>query len=181
MRGRLPPLLRSRQKGGNTPAYAGKTIFISEAPFHGWKHPRVCGEDKQSGARRKPKAETPPRMRGRLSAPGVLSSGRGNTPAYAGKTAEREAQHGSIWKHPRVCGEDLDSPISSKYGQETPPRMRGRPPMKNIHESDSGNTPAYAGKTGLQIFQPVRLTGGWPPRQMPQQNLRSIAGCMVQS
>ena len=32
-----------------------------------------------------------------------------------------------------------------------------------------------------ETFQPVRLTGGWPPRQMPQQNLRSIAGCMVQS
>lgn len=41
----------------------------------------------------------------------------------------------------------------------------------------------YVDKTQYlkEIFQPVRLTGGWPPRQMPQQNLWSIAGCMVQS
>ena len=30
-------------------------------------------------------------------------------------------------------------------------------------------------------FQPVRLTGSWPPRQMPMQNLWSIAESMGQS
>ena len=34
---------------------------------------------------------------------------------------------------------------------------------------------------GTEIFQPVRLTGSWPPRQMPMQNLWSIAESMGQS
>ena len=66
MRGRLILPHSARPYSGNTPAYAGKTIFISEAPFHGWKHPRVCGEDAVSVDAAMLAAETPPRMRGRL-------------------------------------------------------------------------------------------------------------------
>ena len=46
MRGR-PRRLPERNSGvGNTPAYAGKTPYTCTLQHSGWKHPRVCGEDR---------------------------------------------------------------------------------------------------------------------------------------
>ena len=45
MRGRHMALETDETEGGNTPAYAGKTIQRPESEAGDEKHPRVCGED----------------------------------------------------------------------------------------------------------------------------------------
>ena len=70
-----------------------------------------------------------------------------NTPAYAGKTMTAFFVSDGRQKHPRVCGEDPDRTDRKDLAKETPPRMRGRLADGDYSESDSGNTPAYAGKT----------------------------------
>ena len=86
MRGRLQSLAVKLEEGGNTPAYAGKTLRWRRSSLTRWKHPRVCGEDQYMTAIKRNQTETPPRMRGRP----IFRSRRKhlirNTPAYAGKT-----------------------------------------------------------------------------------------------
>ena len=86
-------------------------------------------------------------MRGRPSVSSNFFSFLRNTPAYAGKTSPAGAQSRSGRKHPRVCGEDMHGQMTIPGTGETPPRMRGRPRMVAATVDESGNTPAYAGKT----------------------------------
>ena len=51
-------------------------------------------------------------------------------------------------KHPRLRGEDALLVLEGKDPSETPPLTRGRLPRYAPTGSGSGNTPAYAGKTG---------------------------------
>ena len=131
MRGRLFCLFNQVQFGRNTPAYAGKTCFLSLYMAGRKKHPRVCGED-------------------------CLTTNRGmykrrNTPAYAGKTRSGQASPGCRKKHPRVCGEDSCMMFFAGDVPETPPRMRGRQNADALACETFGNTPAYAGKTVKKI------------------------------
>ena len=75
----------------------------------------------------------------------------GITPAYAGKTYMRDNHNFSYKDHPRVCGKDntLEAQIRTKVG--SPPRMRERPVQGDQATSLYGITPAYAGKTLVQI------------------------------
>ena len=58
-------------------------------------------------------AETPPRMRGRLTAENLKNIVDGNTPAYAGKTSPFFIRWLYGKKHPRVCGEDNANPLKT--------------------------------------------------------------------
>ena len=86
MRGRPVHLPVSQADGRNTPAYAGKTVFLMRLRRQGEKHPRVCGEDQALRLRLRVTWETPPRMRGRPGFVSISHSSTRNTPAYAGKT-----------------------------------------------------------------------------------------------
>ena len=129
-----PPRMRGRpgSRGthassyGNTPAYAGKTWQYKELHKQRWKHPRVCGEDRELLKSIMLLVETPPRMRGRPDVNYNFPSRQRNTPAYAGKTGSMANTSTKLWKHPRVCGEDLAAASAAVFVPETPPRMRGR-------------------------------------------------------
>ena len=86
-------------------------------------------------------------MRGRLRAGDSKEQKDGNTPAYAGKTVHHRQRLLLPEKHPRVCGEDGNFSVRSRLRLETPPRMRGRPPLYFFQFRKTRNTPAYAGKT----------------------------------
>ena len=88
-------------------------------------------------------------MRGRLHTKGAVTYGGGNTPAYAGKTAQSSRARSLCGKHPRVCGEDPQTLRTATVSRETPPRMRGRPVYVSIAARYARNTPAYAGKTAF--------------------------------
>ena len=94
--------------------------------------------------------ETPPLTRGRLAGLAVSRYCRGNTPAYAGKTARGRPARAASWKHPRLRGEDSPISRSPPMKAETPPLTRGRLNCAIPEDAAHGNTPAYAGKTGLK-------------------------------
>ena len=106
MRGRLAADESGNTRGGNTPAYAGKTTSGEDTKEWREKHPRVCGEDLERNMAEEQKTETPPRMRGRLHQSGLWFDRLRNTPAYAGKTLSVNPLAEKREKHPRVCGED---------------------------------------------------------------------------
>ena len=73
-------------KDGITPAYAGKSLILSDAQQFTQDHPRVCGEKLCIDFLIEHCLGSPPRMRGKVkhhSSPLYLV---GITPAYAGKS-----------------------------------------------------------------------------------------------
>ena len=86
MRGKDYRAIQSKQAGGITPAYAGKSAVRRFQHFPHRDHPRVCGEKKISEFNDVFYLGSPPRMRGKGRAVDVKSPSRGITPAYAGKS-----------------------------------------------------------------------------------------------
>ena len=66
MRGKLLRIQHIRQRGGITPAHAGKTRVRVRALRAIWDHPRACGENTSGRPPYKNYAGSPPRMRGKL-------------------------------------------------------------------------------------------------------------------
>ena len=153
VRGRLSLLLRSVARLRNTPACAGKTHGPICRGGLRWEHPRVCGEDPDPRIQEKCLAGTPPRVRGRLSFSRFLCAYPRNTPACAGKTRTSARRSPVRQEHPRVCGEDHLLQTHSSYVLGTPPRVRGRPPLRVKSGSIFGNTPACAGKTLIKLIK----------------------------
>ena len=130
-----------------TPAYAGKTSPSGHTTGALRAHPRVCGEDNRQSAKQAGARGSPPRMRGRRRRIRVDHIGSGLTPAYAGKTTDSQRNKPARGAHPRVCGEDRQSPIATITDNGSPPRMRGRRPARCGLTARGRLTPAYAGKT----------------------------------
>ena len=139
----------------NIPAYAGKTsvsIMMRHVPR---EHPRVCGENTHSQDQRKEKKGTSPRMRGKRAQSRSYAYSIGNIPAYAGKTPAPASATAATKEHPRVCGENLPSDKIQEAFTGTSPRMRGKRSNPACLRTNSGNIPAYAGKThGLPALSP---------------------------
>ena len=79
--------------------------------------------------------------------------GKGNTPAYAGKTDLMLEAVVTEEKHPRLRGEDSSVVQPASLRMETPPLTRGRLLPLRIDADRVGNTPAYAGKTKQTAIQ----------------------------
>ena len=129
-----PPRVRGRSCSsrwrhfikGNTPACAGKKALLLIFTQVRWKHPRVCGEERQADALPQGRQETPPRVRGRMYSVSIAFSMNGDTPACAGKNTKLGGSRSCQKKHPRVCGEEDIGKLDYRHGEETPPRVRGR-------------------------------------------------------
>ena len=76
---------------GITPAYAGKSPVRSGCPHPRRDHPRVCGEKSRPLSRWVYALGLPPRMRGKVFVIFPVQTGKGIIPAYAGKSARRQA------------------------------------------------------------------------------------------
>ena len=95
------------------------------------------------------------------------------TPAYAGKRPHRTVQKGSLWDHPRLCGEK-DTPSwrnTSILG--SPPPMRGKDNYVTYDGVQAGITPAYAGKS----YGPAHSWAGGAGSPPPMRGKVS-AGCL---
>ena len=90
---------------------------------------------------------SPPRMRGKELAVGVIRQHGGITPAHAGKSEESQMMHYLLRDHPRTCGEKLCDLNLTVSPQGSPPHMRGKVcpgvPARRV----CGITPAHAGKS----------------------------------
>ncbi len=85
-----------------------------------------------------------------------------NTPASAGRTAAGNSRRSGAAEHPRVGGEDRDSPRSQNANAGTPPRRRGGPPPRHAAAGRRRNTPASAGRTR------TASRSRWPPPEHPR-------------
>ena len=151
MRGKLPGWKPSNDSSRNIPAYAGKTIWCTEIRTLRTEHPRVCGENLMLMPSLFLVIGTSPRMRGKLIVFLVDRPRDRNIPAYAGKTSTANRVVILDKEHPRVCGENSLGQCAVDDGGGTSPRMRGKLVRINQPSRNSGNIPAYAGKTCLGV------------------------------
>ena len=90
---------------GITPAYAGKSVFVSFFVCVCWDHPRICGEKVHRAEPRGLHRGSPPHMRGKDLFTGNRLPPVRITPAYAGKSNYQNDNSKISWDHPRICGE----------------------------------------------------------------------------
>ena len=69
---------------------------------------------------------SPPRMRGKVAGGVFLPCRPGITPAYAGKSRDRNGHGSPHQDHPRVCGEKMTTASWTARQTGSPPRMRGK-------------------------------------------------------
>ena len=108
MRGKPVLRLQLRRGGRITPAHAGKTCSPPVRGKARTDHPRACGENTDSAGKRHYQSGSPPRMRGKLTAPTRAEAQARITPAHAGKTSADTGFSAHTTDHPRACGENLD-------------------------------------------------------------------------
>ena len=126
MRGKVEPHCCFVFDVGITPAYAGKSMMVT-----------------QPG--RAPPG-SPPHMRGKANQTEKGVSGNRITPAYAGKSAWYECAAFIFKDHPRICGEKLFLVWFAMLLEGSPPHMRGKVQFFSGKRMDERITPAYAGK-----------------------------------
>ncbi len=135
---------------GNTPTGVGKTLCRHYKKLTCRKHPHGCGEDEMETLRLDAQPETPPRVWGRPPKNRIWLRGFGNTPTGVGKTFWWS---GHLWqegKHPHGCGEDQHGAGGSPGGEETPPRVWGRPLISLCNPSASQKHPHGCGEDSLR-------------------------------
>ena len=147
MRGKGSADVRTGQRTGITPAYAGKSPPAERSGPIRWDHPRVCGEKMDAATIQSGNAGSPPRMRGkdRRAVQGGIPAGI--TPAYAGKSPVVRERFLPAQDHPRVCGEKRSAGLGGRDGLGSPPRMRGKAAYPAPRCQRLWITPAYAGKS----------------------------------
>ena len=131
---------------GITPACAGKRPAPpAQLPLLK-DHPRVCGEKVLPLRFPSLGLGSPPRMRGK----GIKQSNCGVrvriTPACAGKSREPARGPASGRDHPRMCGEKFRAyaKIWNEWG--SPPRMRGKVPLRPSDDTREWDHPRICGE-----------------------------------
>ena len=163
MRGKPQDNTDGRYDDRNIPAYAGKTMMRRIGGYATGEHPRVCGENAQTAWACPLDGGTSPRMRGKRLCRLRQSAAVRNIPAYAGKTRFPLNQRFFLSEHPRVCGENEPGRGCVRSPRGTSPRMRGKPTGFACDSENTGNIPAYAGKTHL-LAMVVGAVAGTSPR-----------------
>ena len=150
-----PPQVRGKQGNQSdatrrkriTPAGAGKTVGVVVARNNTEDHPRRCGENLRLKCRVRREQGSPPQVRGKLCGKSKQNAPFGITPAGAGKTVSSSASGQQGRDHPRRCGENLPTAKGEWSATGSPPQVRGKRSGKVFQQSDTGITPAGAGKT----------------------------------
>ena len=93
MRGKGDGRYRRENFWGITPAYAGKRTPSFVLLLHFRDHPRLCGEKSMLSPKLSLYTGSPPPMRGKASVFREWKSGKGITPAYAGKRRVAGKKH----------------------------------------------------------------------------------------
>ena len=75
----------------------------------------------------------------------------GITPAYAGKSDRGQIAHQMQRDHPRLRGEKIIRNVSTASMEGSPPLTRGKGPRFSKTNGSAGITPAYAGKSRLNL------------------------------
>ena len=146
VRGKDPDAERGCERGGITPACAGK-----RSARH-WKrpatrdHPRVCGEKGKKPSQVTLEKGSPPRVRGKVLHQRPELCSHGITPACAGKRHPCKVYRVAVQDHPRVCGEKIITRARLTMWAGSPPRVRGKARRTPTQPRKPRITPACAGK-----------------------------------
>ena len=81
----------------------------------------------------------------------------GITPAYAGKRGYDKFTEIGYRDHPRLCGEKYTRSLPYLVQRGSPPPMRGKGQKKACPAPGARITPAYAGKSIVNIVQIISL------------------------
>ena len=155
-----PPRLRGQRQQqrhlaswqGITPALAGTTRLGQSPNRQSWDHPRACGDNRANGFVGGDVTGSPPRLRGQRITKQRSDLNVGITPALAGTTSIPRSSAIAFRDHPRACGDNKMSTLSSSLTSGSPPRLRGQRFVSCFHSCTSRITPALAGTTeGLPI------------------------------
>ena len=132
---------------GITPAWAGKSSPAAcSAPLR-TDHPRMGGEKSFSISSTYCATGSPPRRQGKANWHCVRRPALRITPAQAGKRTRSWRAYGCPWDHPRVGGEKGRTSGHTQPEKGSPPRGRGKAPIREVTTNGSGITPAWAGKS----------------------------------
>ena len=107
----------------------------------------MCGEKKSQGGIYMPFLGSPPRVRGKASAPCTFWISTGITPACAGKRFRLRQCCRKKQDHPRVCGEKRMTKRTLAWEVGSPPRVRGKVIRWKFKSIQRRITPACAGKS----------------------------------
>ena len=169
VRGKHASYLRPRLKEGSIPARAGETNRRIQSSVSDPVHPRACGGNPCLFTYASDHRGPSPRVRGKPVAAAAHTAG-GSIPARAGETAPEPARPACSAVHPRACGGNLRSPVSSRFFRGPSPRVRGKRCSYRPAAALHGSIPARAGETVRHLPQSVplpvhpRACGGNPPR-----------------
>ena len=95
---------------------------------------------------------SPPRVREKLELCRHLAESVGITPACAGKTGNLTQTTDVGQDHPRVCGKNLQTLLSTAGNSGSPPRVREKLDSPRTSIVCTRITPACAGKTMSRSF-----------------------------
>ena len=126
MRGKVSGSTQQQRRRRITPAYAGKSVFISKISTFFEDHPRLCGEKQNLESISWSTAGSPPPMRGKGRFCMMRLTQCGITPAYAGKSYVLAEFCWYREDHPRLCGEKEPCPHRQCNNAGSPPPMRGK-------------------------------------------------------
>ena len=137
--------------GGSPPRMRGRASAWPPVLRPPKDHPRVCGEEIDRQGHHADDWGSPPRMRGRGPQRGPGRGAPGITPACAGKSLKLLLSAFRLQDHPRVCGEKKEGAPGRVPPLGSPPRVRGKAPVRSSPALHSGITPACAGKSPVLI------------------------------
>ena len=109
-----------------------------------------------------------PRVRGKRHKAREANQPTGLIPARAGKTRAVKRSRSASTAHPRVYGENSDSPSTSLWRYGSSPRVRGKQNTGNNNVSSVGLIPACAGKTVILL---ACLVTNWAHPRVCGENL----------
>ena len=138
-------------RGRITPAQAGRSPYFLYGKKDYKDHPRIGGEKAELTAAVISAMGSPPRRRGKGYREFGIDISDRITPAQAGKSVAPRQKRSALWDHPRVGGEKLTPFGFVQWPSGSPPRGRGKAtePLPTI--SRMRITPAWAGKSLLDV------------------------------
>ena len=147
---------------GIIPACAGNTSKRRGGRFHGWDHPRVCGEHFQEESDRQGREGSSPRVRGTRWWHLQGHVRHGIIPACAGNTTIQHCAFSRSRDHPRVCGEHPTCQAATAPKTGSSPRVRGTREETHDIIQGPGIIPACAGNTCCPTGRSGRRPGSSP-------------------
>ena len=146
-RGKRYPRRNRRRPARLIPAWAGKTRLLRWRSGWAGAHPRVGGENANSGLPVVSLVGSSPRGRGKRGRPRTRKRCRRLIPAWAGKTSRGSSWPQQRGAHPRVGGENGYLSVFRVTGLGSSPRGRGKRDLRRVKGVTTGLIPAWAGKT----------------------------------